>query len=61
MGRKKIAQQLFARQQERLKLMRMQEREKAVTEDAKYNFHRPVYPGLFSKQDRCGNSLGGRE
>lgn len=51
MGRKKIAQKLFARQQDRLKLMRLKEQENAVTEDARYNFKRPVYPGLFSKQD----------
>lgn len=60
MGRKKLAQKLFEQHKDKLKLQRLKEQENMACVEAKRAFNRPVYPGLFSNPDRCGNDLGGR-
>ena len=58
MSKRKMAQQLFEQQQERLRMMRLKEQENAATEDAKAIFKQKPY---YLRPDRCGNDLGGRE
>ena len=52
---------LFEEQEKRFIKQKQKEEENTTSTEAKRVFNRPVYPGLFSSRDRCGNELGGRE
>ncbi len=58
---KKItAGDLMDGQKRRFLRQKQKEQENSVTEDAKAVFRRKPYMGMYMKQDRCGNDLGGR-
>lgn len=52
------AKQLVDDQKRRFLCLKRKEQENSVAEDARANFRRKPY---YMSQDRCGNSLGGRE
>lgn len=52
---------LMKEQEKRFVKQKQKEEENATSTEAKRVFNRPVYQGLFTRQDRCGNNLGGRE
>ena len=52
---------LMKEQEKRFVKQKQKEEENTTSTEAKRVFNRPVYPGLFSSRDRCGNELGGRE
>lgn len=59
---KKItAKDLMDDQKKRFRRLQQKERDNSATEEAKACFRRVPYMGLYRRQDRCGNDLGGRE
>lgn len=54
------AKDLFEEQEKRFIKQKQKEEENTTNTEAKRAFNRPVYQGLFTRQDRCGNELGGR-
>lgn len=54
------AKELLNDQKKRFFRLKQKERDNSTTEDAKANFHRKPYMGMYRKQDQCGNDLGGR-
>ena len=55
------AKDLMNDQKKRFLRLKQKEQENSTTEDAKTNFRRMPYMGLYRRKDQCGNSLGGRE
>lgn len=55
------AKELMNDQKKRFLRMKQKEQESSTAEDAKARFRREPYMGMYRKQDRCGNELGGRE
>lgn len=47
-------------QKRRIAIQGQKEQENSTTEDARARFRRKPYMGMYMKQDRCGNDLGGR-
>ncbi len=58
--RKITAYDLADSQKRRLAIQRQKGQENSTTEDARARFRRKPYMGMYMKQDRCGNDLGGR-
>ncbi len=54
------AKELLNDHKKRLWRLKWEEQERHTTEEAKENFRRKPYMGLYRKQDQCGNDLGGR-
>ncbi len=40
--------------------LKRKEQDNSTTDEAKENFRRKPYMGMYRKQDQCGNDLGGR-
>lgn len=58
--RKITAKDLMDEQKKRFFRLKQKEQEDSVTGDAKASFRRDPYMGIYKRQDRCGNDLGGR-
>ncbi|MDE5696759.1 MAG: hypothetical protein K2I96_04990 [Lachnospiraceae bacterium] len=58
--KKVTAKDLLNDQKKRFWHLRQKEEDNRTTENAKANFRRAPYMGLYRKQDQCGNDLGGR-
>ena len=54
------AKELLNSHRRRLCRIKRKEQENSTTEDAKENFRRKPYMGLYRKRDQCGNDPGGR-
>ncbi|MDE5697074.1 MAG: hypothetical protein K2I96_06655 [Lachnospiraceae bacterium] len=54
------AKELLNDQKKRFYRLKQKERDNGTTEDAKANFRRKPYMGMYRRQDQCGNDLGGR-
>lgn len=54
------AKELLNDQKKRFFRAKQKEQDNSTTEDAKANFRRKPYMGMYRRQDQCGNDLGGR-
>lgn len=55
------AKELLNGQIKRFCHLKREEQSNSTTEEAKANFHREPYMGMYRKQDQCGNGHRGRE
>ncbi len=57
---KVTAKDLMNDQRKRYIRLKWKEQDNSTTEDAKANFRRVPYMGMYRRQNRCGNDPGGR-
>lgn len=54
------AKELLNNHRKRLCCLKRKEQDNSTTEEAKENFRRKPYMGMYREQDQRGNDLGGR-
>lgn len=55
------AKELLINQKKRFFQAKQKEQDNSITENAKANFRRKPYMGMYRRQDQCGNDLGRRQ